>query len=94
MDGYVPQKITEVRDITSRPGLTVWRRVANLGEVKEGDVFRMFELDGTPVDFDGEVVFYAMDPPVINSDGRYSVGMCPLSQWEDYERRKAEAQQQ
>lgn len=44
-----------------------------LKDLMEGDLFRLFEPDGTPVAFGGKKEYYAASKPKPNSDGLYSL---------------------
>jgi len=76
---YISERKTEVL----RDG--EWIEIANIGELKMGDAFRLFESDGTPVlDISGETEFYAMEQPFFAENGRFAIGACPMKAWQAY----------
>lgn len=55
-----------------------WEKVEGFKGVKKGDIFRMFNTDGTQI-FNGTYYTYeAIDEASINSDGFYEIQMTPI----------------
>jgi hypothetical protein len=70
IDGRPVPKQDEDRIVEKKTGPMAWER-RRLPLLQPGDVFRMFEPDGTPVH--GGAHFQAKDLPFINNNGQYTV---------------------
>jgi hypothetical protein len=53
------------------PGLEYQK--CEMSQLTEGDQFRMFDPDGTPVKWDEETVFIATGNPYLNEDGIWTI---------------------